>query len=273
MPDYTLWVTACSTCGARNPERARFCFECGAALPERAPAGEVRKVVTILFSDVAGSTALGERLDPEAVREVMGRYFSAARQAIEFHGGTVEKFIGDAVMAVFGIPQLHEDDAIRAVRAADAMRRNLRSLNEELQRQHGLELLTRTGINTGEVIAGDPGTQTLVTGDAVNTAARLEQAAEPGSIVIGELTYRLVHEAIDATPLDAARGTGAKPCGGTDLCHANSSDDTCRRRLGRSRGSVLGRSTPDRPNRVASRDRGGFGLAASRPMLRPWRSG
>ena len=208
MPDYTLGVTACSTCGAQNPERARFCLECGAALPDRAPAGEVRKVVTILFSDVSGSTALGERLDPEAVRTVMGHYFSAARQAIEFHGGTVEKFIGDAVMAVFGIPQLHEDDAIRAVRAADAMRRNLRTLNEELKRQHGLELLTRTGINTGEVIAGDPGTQTLVTGDAVNTAARLEQAAEPGTIVIGELTYRLAHEAIDATPLDAVHAKG-----------------------------------------------------------------
>jgi len=208
VPDYTLGVTACSTCGAQNPKRARFCLECGAALPERAVAGEVRKVVTILFSDVAGSTALGERLDPEAVRTVMGRYFSAARKAIEFHGGTVEKFIGDAVMAVFGSPQLHEDDAIRAVRAADAMRRNLRSLNEELQRQHGLELLTRTGINTGEVIAGDAGTQTLVTGDAVNTAARLEQAAEPGSIVIGELTYRLVHEAVDVTPLDAVQAKG-----------------------------------------------------------------
>ena len=168
----------------------------------------MRKVVTILFSDVAGSTALGERLDPEAVRTVMGRYFSAARKAIELHGGTVEKFVGDAVMAVFGIPQLHEDDALRAVRAADAMRHDLQSFNEELQRKYGLQLLTRTGINTGEVIAGDPGTQTLVTGDAVNTAARLEQAAEPGSIVIGELTYRLVHEAVDATPVDAVHAKG-----------------------------------------------------------------
>ena len=183
-------------------------MECGAGLSGAAPPSEVRKVVTILFSDVAGSTALGERLDPEAVRTVMGRYFSSARQAIELHGGTVEKFVGDAVMAVFGIPQLHEDDAIRAVSAADVMRDSLRSLNAELQQQHGLQLLTRTGINTGEVIAGHPGTQTLVTGDAVNTAARLEQAAEPGSIVIGDLTYRLVREAVDVTPLDAVQAKG-----------------------------------------------------------------
>ena len=201
-------MTACSNCGAQNPERARFCLECGVALPERAPAGEVRKVVTILFMDVAGSTALGERLDPEAVRGVMGRYFSTAREAIEQHGGTVEKFIGDAVMAVFGIPQLHEDDAIRAIRAADAIRHGLATLNDELQNNHGLKLLTRTGINTGEVISGDPAGQTLVTGDAVNTAARLEQAAEPGSIVIGELTYRLVHEAVDASPLDPVDAKG-----------------------------------------------------------------
>ena len=203
-------MPACSSCGATNPDHARFCLQCGAGLSGAAPPSEVRKVVTILFSDVAGSTALGERLDPEAVRTVMGRYFSAARNAIELHGGTVEKFVGDAVMAVFGIPHLHEDDAIRAVRAADAMRHDLQSFNEELQRQYGLELLTRTGINTGEVIAGDPGTQTLVTGDAVNTAARLEQAAEPGSIVIGELTYRLVHESVDATPLDAVRAKGRR---------------------------------------------------------------
>jgi len=207
-PAYTPLVSACSSCGAANPDHARFCLHCGAGLSGAAPPNEVRKVVTILFSDVAGSTALGERLDPEAVRTVMGHYFAAARQAIELHGGTVEKFVGDAVMAVFGIPQLHEDDALRAVRAADAMRGNLWSLNEELRQQHGMELLTRTGINTGEVIAGDPHTQTLVTGDAVNTAARLEQAAEPGTIVIGELTYRLVHEAVDATPLEAVQAKG-----------------------------------------------------------------
>ena len=134
-----------------------------------------------MFADVTGSTALGERLDPEALRRVMGRYFDEMSAVIERHGGTVEKFIGDAVMAVFGIPQLHEDDALRAVRAADGMRQALEALNHDLERDHGVGLAARIGVNTGEVVAGDPASgQRLVTGDAVNVAARLEQAAAPG---------------------------------------------------------------------------------------------
>jgi class 3 adenylate cyclase len=197
----------CPGCGLANPDRARFCQECGTALPSTADANEVRKVVTVLFTDVVGSTALGERLDAEAIRAVMARYFDLARNAAESHGGTVEKFIGDAVMAVFGIPQLHEDDAIRAIRAATEIRRSLRELNLELEERHGVHLETRTGINTGEVIAGLGG-QTLVTGDAVNTAARLEQAAEPGAIVIGELTYRLARDWITATQLEPLPAKG-----------------------------------------------------------------
>ena len=140
-----------------------------------------------MFADVTGSTALGERLDPEAMRRVMGRYFDEMSAVIERHGGTVEKFIGDAVMAVFGIPQLHEDDALRAVRAADGMRAALETLNHDLERDHGVGLTARIGVNTGEVVAGDPsGGQRLVTGDAVNVAARLEQAAAPGEILLGE---------------------------------------------------------------------------------------
>src|SRR5512141_83225 len=115
-------------------------------------AGERRKTVTLLFADVTGSTALGERLDPEALRRVMGRYFDEMAAVIERHGGTVEKFIGDAVMAVFGIPQLHEDDALRAVRAADGMRAALERLNLDLERDHGVGLAARTGVNTGEVV-------------------------------------------------------------------------------------------------------------------------
>jgi len=165
--------------------------------------------VTVLFSDVTGSTALGEQLDPEAVRALMGRYFAAMKAVIERHGGTVEKFIGDAVMAVFGIPSLHEDDALRAVRAAAQMREALAALNTELATERGVTIQTRTGITTGEVVAGDPSAgQTLVTGDTVNTAARLEQAAAPGEILIGEPTWRLVRDAVSAESVAAISAKG-----------------------------------------------------------------
>jgi class 3 adenylate cyclase/tetratricopeptide (TPR) repeat protein len=159
---------------------------------------ETRKTVTVLFADVTGSTALGERLDPESMRGVMSRYFDEMRAAIESHGGTVEKFIGDAVMAVFGVPTVHEDDALRAVRAATQMRDLLDALNTGLERDWGARLEIRTGINTGEVVAGDPSEgQTFVTGDTVNVAARLEQAAEPGEILIGAVTRDLVRDAVE----------------------------------------------------------------------------
>ncbi len=178
-------MVACPQCGAENREGAHFCDSCGAALaPEAAPDRETRKTVTVLFCDVAGYTETGERLDPEALRRLQSRYFDDARAALERHGATVEKFIGDAVMAVFGIPQLHEDDALRAARAA----LELRDATSEL----GLE--ARIGINTGEVVAGSG--DALVTGDAVNVAARLEQAAEPGVILIGEPTHRLLSGAV-----------------------------------------------------------------------------
>ena len=117
-------MAACPNCGSENAEGANFCSVCGATLgaADAPEAAEVRKTVTIVFCDVTGSTELGEQLDPESMRKVMARYFDAMRAALERHGGSVEKFIGDAVMAVFGIPQLHEDDALRAVRAADDMR-------------------------------------------------------------------------------------------------------------------------------------------------------
>jgi class 3 adenylate cyclase/tetratricopeptide (TPR) repeat protein len=151
----------------------------------------------VLFCDVTGSTALGERLDPEALRRVMARYFAAMTEAIERHGGTVEKFIGDAVMAVFGIPTTHEDDALRSVRAAGDMRDALALLNKELERDHGATLTCRIGVNTGEVVAGDASTrQALVTGDAVNLAARLEQAAPPGQVLISDTTLDLVRDAV-----------------------------------------------------------------------------
>jgi class 3 adenylate cyclase len=190
-------VPTCASCGEENPDRARFCLNCGAPLPETGSAPhEVRKIVTVVFSDVTGSTAMGESLDPESLRSMMTRYFDRMRAVLERHGGTVEKFIGDAVMAVFGIPQVHEDDALRAVRAAAEMSEALAELNEELERDHGVTIATRTGVNTGEVVAGTGG-QTIATGDAVNVAARLEQAAKPGEILIGEDTLRLVRDAVD----------------------------------------------------------------------------
>jgi class 3 adenylate cyclase/tetratricopeptide (TPR) repeat protein len=158
---------------------------------------EVRKTVTVLFSDVVGSTALGEELDPESLRRVMSRYFDAMSAVVERYGGMVEKFIGDAIMAVFGLPQVKEDDALRAVHAAADMREELARLNDELERDYGLVILNRTGINTGEVVAGDPtGGQRLVTGDAVNVAARLEQAAAASEILLGTKTHLLVRDSV-----------------------------------------------------------------------------
>ncbi len=161
----------------------------------------VRKTVTVLFCDVTGFTSLGERVDPETMRRVMLRYFDEMRTVLEWHGGTVEKFIGDAVMAVFGVPQLHEDDALRAVRSADEMRRKLGELNDELQTRWGVRLEARIGINTGEVVAGEG--QTIATGDAVNVAARLQQAAQPGEVLLGKETYALVSGAVNAGPLES----------------------------------------------------------------------
>jgi class 3 adenylate cyclase len=158
----------------------------------------------VVFSDVTGSTALGERLDPESLRRVLARYFELASQVVERHGGAVEKFIGDAVMAVFGIPHVHEDDALRAVRAAAELGGALGELNAELERDFGTTLALRIGINTGEVVTGTE--ERLATGDAVNVAARLEQAAEPGEILIGANTLGLVRDAVIAEgvpPLEA----------------------------------------------------------------------
>jgi class 3 adenylate cyclase/type II secretory pathway predicted ATPase ExeA len=193
----------CSQCGTDNPVEARFCLACGSPLRAgSAVPRELRKTVTIVFSDLTGSTRLGERLDSEALRQVMSRYYETMRVAIERHGGTVEKFIGDAVMAVFGIPTLHEDDALRAVRAANEMRESLETLNARLEARWGVRLQTRTGVNTGEVVAGDHSQrQSFATGDAVNVAARLEQAAGPGEILIGDGTHRLVRDAVRVEPV------------------------------------------------------------------------
>ena len=184
-------VIRCAQCGQQNPDGARFCNSCAAPLTADVPVrGEVRKVVTVVFCDVTGSTELGERLDPEALRAVLAEYFEEMRQIVERHGGTVEKFIGDAVMAVFGVPAVHEDDALRAVRAAVDMRDAL----------PGLGVRGRLGVMTGEVVSGT--LERLATGDAVNVAARLEQAAQPGQVLIGAPTLALVHDAVDVEPVE-----------------------------------------------------------------------
>ncbi|MGN6167559.1 MAG: adenylate/guanylate cyclase domain-containing protein [Solirubrobacteraceae bacterium] len=158
---------------------------------------QTRKVVTALFCDVTGYTALGEELDPEVLRGVMNRYFAVIRTTIERHGGTVEKFIGDAVMAVFGIPLVREDDALRAVRAAAEIRERMPEVAEEV----GVTLRFRTGVNTGTVLMSEG--ENYATGDAVNVAARFEQVAAPGQIVLGAETLRLVRDAVTVEPLES----------------------------------------------------------------------
>jgi class 3 adenylate cyclase/tetratricopeptide (TPR) repeat protein len=200
----------CPSCHEENPPKFRLCGYCGTPLhpaePAAAPAPprEVRRTVTIVFCDLKDSTSLGERLDPEALHEVKDRYFKAMAAEIARHGGKIEKYIGDAIMAVFGLPVQHEDDALRAVRAAAGMQLALRDVNAQLADGWGVELKNRTGVNTGEVVATDDPSadQKLATGDAVNVAARLEQAAPPNEIYLGEATWRLVRDAVQVEAVE-----------------------------------------------------------------------
>jgi serine/threonine-protein kinase len=186
---------SCPECGAAAPAQAVFCPRCGTRLESVLSPGDARKLVTIVFCDLVGSTALGEHLDPEALRHVQLRYFETCQSALVRHGGSVEKFIGDAVLSVFGTPVAREDDATRACRAALELVDSVRRLNVELEADWGVALAVRTGVNTGLVVAGDPSRgQVLVTGDAVNTAARLEQAAGEGEILVGPTTRELLGE-------------------------------------------------------------------------------
>jgi class 3 adenylate cyclase len=180
----------CPACGHENSDTAKFCEDCATTLAVAPAAREQRKTVTVLFCDVTGSTALGESTDPEALRALLARYFERMKGIVEAHGGTVEKFIGDAVMAVFGVPRVHEDDALRAVRAADEMRDALPELGVQ----------ARIALNTGEVVTGTE--ERLATGDAVNVAARLEQAAQPGEILIGDAAFVLVREAVEVEAVE-----------------------------------------------------------------------
>ena len=184
-------MLACASCGHENGEGAKFCEECGVSFaPVPVGGQEQRKTVTVVFCDVTGSTELGESLDPERLRALLARYFDRMKAIVERHGGSVEKFIGDAVMAVFGVPVLHEDDALRAVRSAVEMRDALPEL----------EVRGRIGVMTGEVVTGTE--ERLATGDAVNVAARLEQAAQPGEVLVGGPTLELVRDAAEVEPVE-----------------------------------------------------------------------
>ncbi|HSC48903.1 MAG TPA: AAA family ATPase [Gaiellaceae bacterium] len=197
-------MITCPSCGRENPDGSRFCNACGTALAAAAPAGgEERKTVTIVFVDLVGFTAQAEQLDPEDVQQVLSPYHARVRAELERHGGTVEKFIGDAVMAVFGAPAAHEDDPERAVRAALAIR-------DWAQEQPALQV--RIAVNTGEALVRVGARQAegegMVAGDVVNTAARMQAAAPVNGILVGESTHRATQEAIELREADPVHGKG-----------------------------------------------------------------
>jgi class 3 adenylate cyclase/tetratricopeptide (TPR) repeat protein len=202
-------MAACARCGVTLPEGARFCPSCATPVAERPEPAEERKVATVLFADLVGSTELGGSQDPERTRVLLDRFYDAMAQEIERAGGTVEKFVGDAVMAAFGAPAAHEDHAERALHAALAMRRTLSDL-------FGDRLALRIGVNTGEVVVGRPREgSSFVTGDAVNVGARLEQAAAPGEILVGERTASAARGAFefdDPTTVEAKGKPGGIRC-------------------------------------------------------------
>ena len=202
-------MPACRACGQDNPEIARFCLACGAALDVEAPSREERRIVSVVFVDLVGFTSRSEQLDPEDVRAILTPYHGTVRDELESFGGVVEKFVGDAVMAVFGAPTAHGDDPERAVRAALAVRDSVAALNEE---QPELELRIRGAVNTGEAVvtlSARPALgEAMVAGDVVNTASRLQQHAPVGEIVVGEETYRATRGAIDYEALEPVTAKG-----------------------------------------------------------------
>src|SRR5215204_943515 len=203
----------CINCGQENPDVAKFCLACGtpmATAPASAPVEtrtEERRLVTAVFTDIVGSTASAEELDPEDVRARLAPYYLEARRELELHGGSVAKFIGDAVVALFGAPIAHEDDPERAVRAAFAVTRAIEKLNAS---DDWLALNIRTGVNTGDaivVVGSNPGEEIgEAAGDVMNTAARIQGAAPINGIVVGELTYEATKHAIgyeEGEPVEA----------------------------------------------------------------------
>ena len=205
-------MAVCPHCGQESPEGFRFCGSCGSAMAA-APRTEERKVVTVLFADLVGFTGRSERMDVEDVRGTLAPYHALLREQLEHFGGTVEKFIGDAVMALFGAPVSHEDDPERAVRAALSIRAAIDRLNEQ---EPDLDLHLRVGVNTGEaliVLGADAARgEGMASGDVVNTAARLQAAAPVDGILVGETTFRATDRAITYREADAVLAKGkARP--------------------------------------------------------------
>jgi class 3 adenylate cyclase len=224
----------CGRCAHANGEGSRFCANCGAPLTAPEPLRQARKTLTVLFSDVTGFTSITERVDAEALREVMERYFAATQDVIERHGGRVEKFIGDAVMAVFGLPAVREDDALRALRAAVEIGQALEQVNNLIPSGLGVRLATSTGVNTGEVfVSEDGGGRPVgeVIGDAVNVAARLEAAAASGEVLLGELTFKLARDHIQAEGLDLSLKGKSEAVAAFRLLALDSSETPPNRRL------------------------------------------
>ena len=204
-----MGATTCSSCGASIPERYRLCGSCGT--PREAARGpvEIRRFATVVNSDLKGSTALGERLDPETLREVLTLYFDEMRLVFESHGGTIEKIIGDAIVAVFGLPVRHDDDALRAVEAAAETQRALAALNDRLDQTWGVRLVVRTGIATGEVTFGEASIgQHILTGDTMVISSAMEQNAPPLEVLIAGSTYDLVRDMVDAEPVEPVTPKG-----------------------------------------------------------------
>src|SRR5436190_11627541 len=199
-------MRTCPRCGEENPERARFCLRCGEPLAETEQRRRERKYATALFADLVGSTALAEREDPEVVQSVVGRTFDRLAQEIQRYEGLLEKFMGDAVLAVFGVPKAHEDDAERAVRAALEMQAILSELNRGFAEEGKPTLAMRVGVEAGEVLvdverAAGPRDR-MLTGDAVNTASRLQSSAAPGQTVVGPSVYAATKDVIEYQPLE-----------------------------------------------------------------------
>src|SRR5947207_7131153 len=204
-------MRVCPACGTENSEKARFCIECGTALvdapPPAPPPGEERKVITAIFVDLVGSTARSEQLDPEDVKSLVAPYHARVRAELERHGGTFEKFSGDAVLALFGTPKAHEDDPERAIRAGLAVRRAVAELNAE---DEWLDLHIRVGIHTGEALvmlgARPSEGEWSAAGDVLNTAARIQSAAPTDGILVGEETYLATRDSFrfkEAEPIEA----------------------------------------------------------------------
>src|ERR1700687_3158135 len=205
---HILLGMVCSVCGRPLPSGARFCPNCGASVGSLVGTEE-RKMVTILFVDIVDSTGLGSRLDPERSREILGQFFSAASEELLALRGRPEKFIGDAVMAVFGLPVVHEDDALRAVRAGLAIRAHTRLIGEDAGL--GAPLQVRIGIESGEAAMGrNPSGQVLVTGPVVNAAARLQTAAQPGQLLAGHTAHALTTTKVSFGRRRRGRGEGVR---------------------------------------------------------------